>query len=154
MTGTIHRATLEVAGMTCTDCEHNVAAALEGAGAGQVSADFRRGLARFSWPAGVSEAALREAVTGAQIARCRAGQLDPPGACGRIRRPGPGSSPGRACMADGCRGPRRPGTGETSKELTTMTSQNAYVIVGASLAGAQAAQTLRADGYDGPLILI
>ncbi len=35
-----------------------------------------------------------------------------------------------------------------------MTSQNAYVIVGASLAGAQAAQTLRADGYDGPLILI
>ncbi len=68
MTGTIHRATLEVAGMTCTDCEHHVAAALEGAGAGQVSADFRRGLARFSWPAGVSEAALREAVTGAGYA--------------------------------------------------------------------------------------
>src|SRR5579875_1797882 len=54
--------------MTCTDCEHHVAAALEGAGAGQVSADFRRGLARFSWPAGVSEAALREAVTGAGYA--------------------------------------------------------------------------------------
>jgi 3-phenylpropionate/trans-cinnamate dioxygenase ferredoxin reductase subunit len=39
--------------------------------------------------------------------------------------------------------------------MTTATStQNAFVIVGASLAGAQAAQTLRGEGFDGPLILI
>jgi mercuric reductase len=50
MTATSRRATLEVAGMTCTDCEHHVTAALESAGAEQVSADFRRGVARFTWP--------------------------------------------------------------------------------------------------------
>jgi mercuric reductase len=63
MTGTTRRATLEVAGMTCTGCEHHVAAALERAGAEQVSADFRRGVARFAWPGGVDEAGLRAAVT-------------------------------------------------------------------------------------------
>lgn len=52
MTGTTRRATLEVAGMTCTGCEHHVTAALEGAGAEQVSADFRRGVARFALPWG------------------------------------------------------------------------------------------------------
>jgi 3-phenylpropionate/trans-cinnamate dioxygenase ferredoxin reductase subunit len=35
-----------------------------------------------------------------------------------------------------------------------MTASTALVIVGASLAGAQAAQTLRAEGYQGPLVLI
>ena len=30
----------------------------------------------------------------------------------------------------------------------------AYVIVGASLAGAKAAETLRAEGFDGPVMLI
>ena len=30
----------------------------------------------------------------------------------------------------------------------------AYVIVGASLAGAKAAETLREEGFDGPLVLI
>ena len=65
MTTTPRRATLEVAGMTCTECEHHVTAALELAGAAQVSADFRRGLARFTWPDGASEGGLRAAVTGA-----------------------------------------------------------------------------------------
>src|SRR5271166_5259393 len=37
---------------------------------------------------------------------------------------------------------------------TSTTNQNAFVIVGASLAGAQAAQTLRGEGFAGPLILI
>src|SRR5260221_12601442 len=35
-----------------------------------------------------------------------------------------------------------------------MTTDTTYVIVGASLAGAKAAETLRAEGFDGPLILI
>jgi mercuric reductase len=63
MTAPPRRATLEVAGMTCTECEHHVTATLEQAGAAQVSADFRRGLARFTWPDGTSEAGLRAAVT-------------------------------------------------------------------------------------------
>ena len=63
MTGTTRRATLEVAGMTCTGCEHHVAAALERAGAEQASADFRLGVARFALPWGVDEAGLRAAVT-------------------------------------------------------------------------------------------
>jgi 3-phenylpropionate/trans-cinnamate dioxygenase ferredoxin reductase component len=35
-----------------------------------------------------------------------------------------------------------------------MASDASYVIVGASLAGAKAAETLRAEGFDGPLIMI
>src|SRR5260370_8687972 len=35
-----------------------------------------------------------------------------------------------------------------------MTTESAHVIVGASLAGAQGAQTMREDGFDGPVILI
>ncbi|MFJ3965675.1 NAD(P)/FAD-dependent oxidoreductase [Streptomyces sp. NPDC090036] len=35
-----------------------------------------------------------------------------------------------------------------------MTTNSAYVIVGAGLGGAKAAQTLREEGYDGPLVLI
>jgi mercuric reductase len=65
MTTTPRRAALEVAGMTCTDCERHVTAALEDAGAAQVSADFRRGVARFTWPEGATEARLRAAVTSA-----------------------------------------------------------------------------------------
>jgi mercuric reductase len=78
------RATLEVAGMTCTDCEHHVTAALEGAGAEQVSADFRRGVARFTWPEGAAEAGLRAAVT-------RAGYT--PGTL-RAESPGAPAAPG------------------------------------------------------------
>ena len=59
------RATLKVAGMTCTDCEDHVTAALRGAGAEEVSADFRAGQARFLWPATRDEAGLRAAVTAA-----------------------------------------------------------------------------------------
>jgi len=62
MTGTTRRAALEVAGMTCTDCEHHVTAALERAGAEQVSADFHRGVARFVLPGGMDVAGLRAAV--------------------------------------------------------------------------------------------
>jgi hypothetical protein len=62
MTGT-RCATLEVAGMTCTDCEQHAAVALERAGAEQVSAGFRRGVARFAWPGGEAGAGLRAAVT-------------------------------------------------------------------------------------------
>jgi copper chaperone CopZ len=65
MTARTRRATLEVAGMTCADCEHQVTAALERAGAGQVSADFRQGVARFTWPTTAGEAAPRAAVTAA-----------------------------------------------------------------------------------------
>lgn len=65
MTATPRRVTLEVAGMTCTDCEHHVTVALEQAGAERVSADFRRGAARFAMPEGVDEAGLRAAVTAA-----------------------------------------------------------------------------------------
>ena len=35
-----------------------------------------------------------------------------------------------------------------------MTTGNAYLIVGAGLAGAKAAETLRAEGFDGPVIMI
>jgi 3-phenylpropionate/trans-cinnamate dioxygenase ferredoxin reductase component len=35
-----------------------------------------------------------------------------------------------------------------------MTSDQTYIIVGASLAGAKAAETLRSEGFDGRLLLI
>jgi 3-phenylpropionate/trans-cinnamate dioxygenase ferredoxin reductase subunit len=35
-----------------------------------------------------------------------------------------------------------------------MPTNQAHVIIGASLAGAKAAETLRAEGFDGPVILI
>ena len=35
-----------------------------------------------------------------------------------------------------------------------MTTEQTFVIVGASLAGAKAAETLRAEGFDGRLVLI
>jgi len=79
MTATPRRVTLEVVGMTCTDCEHHVTAALQQAGAEQVSADFRRGVARFTWPESAGEAGLRAAVT-------RAGY-----APGRLRAESPGA---------------------------------------------------------------
>jgi mercuric reductase len=54
---------LDVQGMTCDSCERHVAAALSGAGAQDVRADWRAGEARFSLPDGVDEDALRDAVT-------------------------------------------------------------------------------------------
>jgi mercuric reductase len=58
-------AVLQVDGMTCDDCARHVTAALEGAGAGQVSVSWRAGQARFSWPEEVGEENLRTAVTAA-----------------------------------------------------------------------------------------
>jgi mercuric reductase len=84
MTGTTRRATLKVAGMTCTGCEQHIAAALERAGAEQVSADFRQGVARFAWPEAVDEAGLRAAVT---QAGCTPGTL-------RAESPGAPAAPG------------------------------------------------------------
>jgi mercuric reductase len=56
------RATLTVEGMTCESCERHVAAALERAGAEQVTASWRAGRASFVWPDGVAEQDLRAAV--------------------------------------------------------------------------------------------
>ena len=38
--------------------------------------------------------------------------------------------------------------------LNTMTSDTTHLIIGASLAGAKAAETLRREGFDGPLIMV
>ena len=57
------KATLEVAGMTCTNCEHHVAEALTNAGVSEASADHHRGVARFVWPMSATEEDLRIAVT-------------------------------------------------------------------------------------------
>jgi mercuric reductase len=54
---------LDVQGMTCDGCERHVTSALAGAGAQDVTADWRAGEARFSLPDGVAEDGLREAVT-------------------------------------------------------------------------------------------
>ena len=35
-----------------------------------------------------------------------------------------------------------------------MTTQDPFVIVGGGLAGAKAAETLRAEGFDGPVVLV
>ncbi len=58
-------AVLEVEGMTCDDCAHHVSAALQGAGAREVAVTWRTGEARFSWPGGVAEDALRDAIEAA-----------------------------------------------------------------------------------------
>ena len=55
-------ATLEVLGMTCTNCERHVAEALTNAGVTEVLADHHRGVARFVWPTSASEEDLRNAV--------------------------------------------------------------------------------------------
>lgn len=62
MTTTSRPATLQVAGMTCDNCARHVTAALEGAGAKEVSVSWRAGEARFLWPEGVPEASLLAAV--------------------------------------------------------------------------------------------
>src|SRR5260370_9300432 len=94
MTAIPRRATLEVAGMTCTDCEHHVTAALDNAGATEVSADFRRGVARFALREGVEEAGLRAAVTAAGYTRgtLRAQQPETPraGSAAALAAPGKG----------------------------------------------------------------
>lgn len=59
MTETIH---MTIAGMTCGHCEQTVEKALTGVGATEVSADFRRGEARFHWPESESVEIARDAV--------------------------------------------------------------------------------------------
>src|SRR5206468_12237643 len=51
----------------------------------------------------------------------------------------------------------RPGCAIDSNQLGRgkhQMSGNAYVIAGAGLAGAKAAETLRSEGFDGPVVLI
>jgi mercuric reductase len=56
---------MNVGGMTCAHCEVSVSRALEGAGASEVSADFRRGEATFEPGAGADPQTFRQAVRGA-----------------------------------------------------------------------------------------
>jgi mercuric reductase len=56
---------LDVGGMTCAHCEVSVSQALEGAGALEASADFRRGEASFELGANADAQKLRQAVQGA-----------------------------------------------------------------------------------------
>ena len=56
------RLRMRINGMTCTDCEHHVMAALEGAGATDVSASFRRGEAFLTTPDGADLDSLKSAV--------------------------------------------------------------------------------------------
>ncbi len=56
------RARISIEGMTCGHCEVSVSRALEGAGAVNARANFRRGEAVFDLPAGVDPESLRGAV--------------------------------------------------------------------------------------------
>jgi mercuric reductase len=56
------RILLPIAGMTCTHCETTVSKALHAAGAEDVHADFRRGEATFTLPAGTDPALLQQAI--------------------------------------------------------------------------------------------
>ena len=79
-----------------------------------------------------------------------------PGAAPGLARPPPTTRPGcgswstRWPASPTC--PRRPGTrGSPPVEGGPV---DPYVIVGAGLAGAKAAETLRAEGFDGPVVLV
>ncbi|MDP2662323.1 MAG: FAD-dependent oxidoreductase, partial [Dehalococcoidia bacterium] len=53
---------MQISGMTCESCERHVVGALEKVGATEVTADFRRGEARFRAPAKINAQTLAEAV--------------------------------------------------------------------------------------------
>ncbi len=59
------RVRMRIAGMSCADCEHHVQVALEGVGAEEVKADFRRGEARFRLVGPVDASVLDSAVAAA-----------------------------------------------------------------------------------------
>jgi mercuric reductase len=59
---TSRQVSIEVAGMTCGDCERHVSRALGAAGAEEARADFRRGTASASVPQGVGEERLKDAI--------------------------------------------------------------------------------------------
>jgi mercuric reductase len=69
------RVHLPISGMTCDHCEATVRAALQGAGAQDVRADFRRGEATFILPAGADPASLNTAV---RAAGYQPGPMAPP----------------------------------------------------------------------------
>ena len=60
-----HRLRMRIAGMTCTGCEHHVTVALEGAGATEVTASFRRGEALLTASEGSETETLKAAVAAA-----------------------------------------------------------------------------------------
>jgi 3-phenylpropionate/trans-cinnamate dioxygenase ferredoxin reductase component len=71
----------------------------------------------------------------------------------RVR--GRSSSRWPACQADHAADALREEAAVTTKEQELgMTANTTYVIVGASLAGAKAAEALRAEGFSGPLMVI
>lgn len=53
---------MQISGMTCESCERHVVGALEKVGATEVTADFRRGEARFRAPAKINAQTLADAV--------------------------------------------------------------------------------------------
>ncbi len=73
---------MPVTGMTCEHCELTVARALERAGATKVTADFRRGEARFTVPAMADLSALAAAVANAGYTP---GQIEPMPTAARSR---------------------------------------------------------------------
>lgn len=79
--------TLDIQGMTCTDCEHHVTQALESVGATGVEANFRQGRATFVVPPTFSWEEARAAIT-------RAGYV--PGAAEPQRESGPAPIPFRS----------------------------------------------------------
>lgn len=60
----VRRLRLRIQGMSCAGCEGHVVRALEGIGATEVSASYRRGEARFALPGGVAESTITAAVRG------------------------------------------------------------------------------------------
>ncbi len=56
---------LHVGGMTCDDCAHHVTAALDKAGATDISVAWQTAQAHFTWPSNMPETELRSAVVAA-----------------------------------------------------------------------------------------
>src|SRR6185503_9365538 len=76
--------------------------------------------------------------------------------CGRVLRPHPVGVVSRLLLTsithDVRRGVRRALRGHEQPGVTAM--RQTFVIVGAGLAGAKAAEALRSEGYDGRIVLI
>ena len=72
----------------------------------------------------------------------------------RVRRPGGRRRLARVAATGVRRRRAATPTGHDPRTRSDMTPPDTFVIVGAGLAGAKAAQTLREDGYDGRLVLL
>ena len=59
------RALIKIGGMSCSDCEHHIKTALKEAGVNEIEASWKKGEARFTWTAGISDSALKDAVQAA-----------------------------------------------------------------------------------------